>query len=102
MNGPLDPRADRISIQRYVVENSYITQYLSRIVKDNALSVYYVLRDLVDRGASIVFDYTAWSQNQPCERQRVTLCYLYRSGSRFGRRNRGKTESSPLLIAGHD
>ena len=55
--GRLIRAADRISIQRYVVENSYITQYFSRIVKDNALSVYHVLQDLVDRGASIVFDY---------------------------------------------
>ena len=73
MNGTIDPRANRILIQHYVVENSYITQYLSRIVKDNALSVYHVLRDLVDRGGSIVFDYTAWSQNQPLQNHRLEI-----------------------------
>ena len=62
MNGTIDPRADRISIQRYVVENSYITQYLSRIVKDKALSVYHVLFHLsyfeTGKGEIIIL----WSQ----------------------------------------
>ncbi|GAI20766.1 unnamed protein product [marine sediment metagenome] len=43
MNGKIEPRADRISLEQYVVENSYITKYLSRIVKDKALAIYHVL-----------------------------------------------------------
>ena len=43
MNGKIEPRADRITLERYIIESSYITKYLSRIVKDNALSVYHVL-----------------------------------------------------------
>ena len=34
---------DHISLERYVVESSYVTKYLSRIVKDKALVVYNVL-----------------------------------------------------------
>jgi len=43
MNGKIDPRADRISLEQYVIENSYVTKYLSKIVKDKALAVYHVL-----------------------------------------------------------
>lgn len=43
VEGNIKPRADRISLQQYIVESSYITKYLSRIVKDNSLSVYRVL-----------------------------------------------------------
>ena len=43
MSGKIEPRANRITLEQYVVENSYITKYLSRIVKDKALSIYHVL-----------------------------------------------------------
>ena len=43
MNGKIEPRPDRIALEKYVIENSYVTKYLSRIVKDNSLSVYRVL-----------------------------------------------------------
>ena len=43
MKGIIKPKADRIALDRYVIESSYITQYLSRIVKDKALVVYHVL-----------------------------------------------------------
>jgi hypothetical protein len=43
MNGKIEARTDRITLEHYVVESSYITKYLSRIVKDNSLSVYRVL-----------------------------------------------------------
>jgi hypothetical protein len=43
MNGKIEPRADRISLEQYIIEYSYITKYLSRIVKDKALVVYHVL-----------------------------------------------------------
>lgn len=43
MNGKIEPRADRITLERYIIESSYITKYLSRIVKDKALAVYHVL-----------------------------------------------------------
>jgi hypothetical protein len=43
MNGKIEPRADRISLEQYVIESSYVTKYLSRIVKDKALAVYHVL-----------------------------------------------------------
>ena len=43
MNGKIEPRPDRITLEHYVVESSYITKYLSRIVKDNSLSIYRVL-----------------------------------------------------------
>jgi hypothetical protein len=43
MNGKIKPRADRISLEQYVIEHSYVTKYLSRVVKDKALAVYHVL-----------------------------------------------------------
>jgi hypothetical protein len=43
MTGKIEPRADRISLEQYVIENSYVTKYLSRIVKDKALAIYHVL-----------------------------------------------------------
>jgi len=43
LNGKIEPRADRISLEQYVVEHSYVTKYLSRVVKDKALAVYHVL-----------------------------------------------------------
>lgn len=43
MKGTIEPKADRIALDRYVIESSYITQYLSRIVKDKALVIYHVL-----------------------------------------------------------
>lgn len=43
MKGTIEPHPDRISLERYVQESSYITRYLSRVVKDKALVVYYVL-----------------------------------------------------------
>ena len=43
MNNKILPRADRISLEQYVIENSYVTKYLSRVVKDKALAVYHVL-----------------------------------------------------------
>ena len=43
MKGSVEPDPDRISLERYVQESSYITRYLSRVVKDKALVVYHVL-----------------------------------------------------------
>jgi hypothetical protein len=43
MNGRIKPRPDRITLERYVLEQGYIIKYLSRIVKDKALAVYHVL-----------------------------------------------------------
>lgn len=43
MNGTIEPHPDRISLERYLRESSYITRYLSRVVKDKALVVYHVL-----------------------------------------------------------
>ena len=43
MNEKIEPRADRITLERYIIESSYITKYLSPIVKDNALAIYHVL-----------------------------------------------------------
>ena len=43
MKGTIEPHPDRISLERYVLESSYITRYLSRVVKDKALVVYHVL-----------------------------------------------------------
>lgn len=43
MNGNIEPRGDRITLEEYVVEDSYITKYLSKVVKDKALSIYHVL-----------------------------------------------------------
>jgi len=43
MNRAIDPRPDCISLERYVRESSYITRYLSRVIKDKALVIYHVL-----------------------------------------------------------
>lgn len=43
MNGKVEPRSDRVTLERYIIEHSYITKYLSRVVKDKALAVYHVL-----------------------------------------------------------
>lgn len=43
LNQVIEPRPDRISLERFIAENSYITKYLSRVVKDKALAVYNVL-----------------------------------------------------------
>lgn len=43
MNGTVEQKPNRITLDRYVLENSYITKYLSRVVKDQALVVYHVL-----------------------------------------------------------
>ncbi len=43
MNGKIEPRPDRITLKQYVLESSYITKYLSRIVKEKSLTVYRVL-----------------------------------------------------------
>lgn len=39
----IQPRADQITLERYVLESSYITRFVSRVVKDKALVVYQVL-----------------------------------------------------------
>jgi len=39
----ITPAPDKISLERYILEDSYITKYLSRIVKDKALVIYHVL-----------------------------------------------------------
>ena len=46
MKGTIAPHPDRISLERYVLESSYITRYLSRVVKDKALATYHVLFQL--------------------------------------------------------
>jgi 5-methylcytosine-specific restriction endonuclease McrA len=43
MRGTLEPHPDRISLERYAQESSYVPRYLSRVVKDKALVVYHVL-----------------------------------------------------------
>ena len=43
MKGTIESTADRISLERYVQESSFVTRYLSRVVKDKALVVYQVL-----------------------------------------------------------
>lgn len=43
MKGTIEPTADRISLERYVQESSFVTRYLSRLVKDQSLVVYNVL-----------------------------------------------------------
>ncbi len=43
LKGAVQPLPDHISLERYVVESSYTTKYLSRVVKDKALVVYNVL-----------------------------------------------------------
>lgn len=45
---------------------------MSPIVQRNVCSDP-LYRDLVDRGASIVFDYTVWSQNQPLQNHRLEI-----------------------------
>jgi hypothetical protein len=46
MKGSIQPHPDRISLDRYILESSYITRYLSRVVKDKALVIYHVLFQL--------------------------------------------------------
>jgi hypothetical protein len=46
LKGTIQPLPGHISLERYVVESSYITKYLSRVVKDKALVVYSVLFQL--------------------------------------------------------
>lgn len=43
INKKIEPMPDRITLERYIIENSFITKYLSRIIKDKALVVYQVL-----------------------------------------------------------
>ena len=43
LNGTLQPQPGQISLERYVIETSYITKHLSRVIKDKALAVYHVL-----------------------------------------------------------
>ena len=43
MKGAAESHPDRISLNRFVLESSYITPYLSPVVKDKALAVYHVL-----------------------------------------------------------
>lgn len=43
MNGAIEPRPEQITLERYVQESSFVTRYLSRVVKDKALAVYHVL-----------------------------------------------------------
>ena len=43
MSNKIEYKNDRISLEQYIVENSYITKYLSKIIKDKALSIYHVL-----------------------------------------------------------
>ncbi len=43
MNGTIEPKPNRINLDRYIVENSYITKFLARVVKSNALAVYHIL-----------------------------------------------------------
>jgi len=43
MKGTIEPHPNSISLERYVLESSYITRYLSRVVKDQSLVVYHVL-----------------------------------------------------------
>ena len=46
MKGASEPHPDRISLERYVQESSYITRYLSRVIEDRAIVVYHVLFSL--------------------------------------------------------
>jgi len=43
VSGKVPPEPNKISLERYILEDSYITKYLSRVVKDKALVVYHVL-----------------------------------------------------------
>ena len=36
LRGTIQPMPDRISLERYVQESSFVTRYLSRVVKDKA------------------------------------------------------------------
>lgn len=46
MRGTIEPHPDRITLERYVLDLSYIARFLSRVVKDKALVVYHVLFQL--------------------------------------------------------
>jgi len=43
MKGATEPLPDRISLERYIQESSFVTPYLSKVVRGNALVVYHVL-----------------------------------------------------------
>lgn len=43
LDGNLQPQPGQISLERYIIESSYITKHLSRVIKDKALAVYHVL-----------------------------------------------------------
>ena len=43
INGTIEQKPNRITLERFLQENAYITKYLSRVVKDQALVVYHVL-----------------------------------------------------------
>jgi len=43
LHNKIEIRNDRITIEKYIIENSYITKYLSKIIKDKAISIYHVL-----------------------------------------------------------
>jgi len=43
LDGIAQPQPGQISLERYIIESSYITKYLSRVVKDKALAIYHVL-----------------------------------------------------------
>ena len=43
LDGAVQPQAGQISLESYVIESSYITGYLSRVIKNKALAVYHVL-----------------------------------------------------------
>ncbi len=43
LDGLVQPQPGQISLGQYIIESSYITKYLSRVVKDKALAVYHVL-----------------------------------------------------------
>jgi len=42
-NGTIAPELGKISLDRYLLEDSYITKYLSRVIKDKSLVIYHVL-----------------------------------------------------------
>lgn len=42
-NERINPQPGKISLERYILESSYVTKYLSRVVKSNALVIYHVL-----------------------------------------------------------
>lgn len=43
VKGAIEPRSDCITLERYIQESSFMTQYLSRLIKDKSLAVYHVL-----------------------------------------------------------